>query len=128
LGANFQEFIAMARYQPVPKWLVQVKLFYWKQGIDSSYSPSVSYGSNIFLSNNIPPRQMEFGYSVGTGLLAKAFVASFLVSYEARQNLFIDLSAYYRKYNVAAYPVLSSSTTVFSIALRLNIARRVFEF
>src|SRR5262249_19745159 len=109
LGANFQEFIGIARYQPAPKWFLQGKLFYWKQGIDSS---SESFGSNIFLVNTIPPRSRDFGYSLGDGLGTKGLMASFLLSYELRQNLFIDLSATFRKYDVDERPALSNKTTV----------------
>jgi hypothetical protein len=124
LGANFQEFIAIARYQPAPKWLLQGKLFAWKQGIDSSVT--VSYGSNIFLPNTL--RNREFGFHVGEDVFqAKTFIASFLLSYELKQNLFIDLSAFFRKYDVAAQS-LSLKTTVVSIGVRLNMHRREFEF
>lgn len=127
LGANFQEFIGIARYQPAPKWLLQGKFFYWKQGIDSSTTES--FGSNIFLPDILPYRRRESGYTLGEGgLQAKAFIASFLLSYELRQNLFIDLSAFFRKYDVAARPSLSTKTTVLSIGVRLNMQRREFEF
>jgi hypothetical protein len=124
LGANFQEFIGIARYQPAPKWLLEGKLFYWKQGIDSSNT--VSYGSNIFLPYTF--RNRDFGFHIGEDLYqAKTFIASLLLSYEVRQNLFIDLSAFYRKYDVAATST-STKTTVISIGIRLNAARRNFEF
>ncbi|MFI5185708.1 MAG: capsule assembly Wzi family protein [Chitinophagales bacterium] len=124
LGANFQEFIGIARYQPAPKWLLEAKLFYWKQGIDSSNT--VSYGSNIFLPYTF--RNRDFGFHIGEDLYqAKTFIASFLLSYELRQNLFIDISALYRKYNVAATST-STKTTVISIGVRLNAVRRQFEF
>jgi hypothetical protein len=124
LGANFQEYIGIARYQPAPKWLLQGKLFWWKQGIDSS--TTVSYGSNIFLPNTL--RNRDDGFDVGEDLYqAKTVIASFLLSYELKQNLFIDLSAFFRKYDVAAQSV-SMKTSVFSIGVRLNMHRREFEF
>ena len=126
LGANFSEWIGIARYQPAPKWLLQGKLFLWKQGIDSSSTES--WGSNIFLPNTIPPRQTEFGYHIGDGLNVKGFIASFLLSYELKQNLFIDLSAFFRKYDVSDRPALTTKTTVLSIGVRLNMNRREFEF
>ena len=36
LGANFSEYIGIARYQPAPKWLAVGKLIYFTQGRDSS--------------------------------------------------------------------------------------------
>jgi hypothetical protein len=126
LGANFQEFIGIATYQPAPKFLLQAKLFYWKQGIDSTSTES--FGSNIFLPNTPPLRAREFGYHIGDGLGVKAVIASFLLTYELRQNLFIDLSAFFRKYDVPTRSSLSTKTTVLSVGVRLNITRREFEF
>jgi hypothetical protein len=124
LGANFQEYLGIARYQPAPKWMLLGKLFWWKQGIDSS--TTVSYGSNIFLPNTL--RNRDDGFGVGEDLYqAKTVIASFLLSYELKQNLFIDLSAFFRKYDVAAQS-LSMKTSVFSLAVRLNMHRREFEF
>jgi len=86
----------------------------------------VSYGSNIFLPYTF--RNRDIGFHIGEDLYqAKTFIASLLLSYEVRQNLFIDLSAFYRKYDVAATST-STKTTVISIGIRLNAARRIFEF
>jgi len=128
LGANFYEFIGIARYQPAPKWLLQGKLFFWNQGLDSS---AESFGSNIFLPNVSPYRTKEYGYRIGDGLGSKAVVASFLLSYELKQNLFIDVSALFRKQNIDASPTApaaSKNTSVFSLGVRLNMHRREFEF
>ncbi|TMI85168.1 MAG: hypothetical protein E6H10_04200 [Bacteroidetes bacterium] len=128
LGANFYELIGIARYQPAPKWLVQGKLFFWNQGLDSS---AESFGSNIFLPNVSPYRTKDFGYRIGDGLGSKAVIASFLVSYELKQNLFIDVSALFRKQNIDASPstpAVSKNTSVISLGVRLNMQRREFEF
>ena len=124
LGASFQEFIGIARYQPAPKWYLEGKLFFWKQGTDTSNT--VSYGSNIFLPYTFRNRENEF--QTGEDLYpGKTFTASFLLSYELKQNLFIDLSAYYRKYDVSATSTLTKTTAV-SLGIRLNAFRRQFEF
>ena len=124
LGASFQEFIGIARYQPAPKWYLEGKLFFWKQGTDTSNT--VSYGSNIFLPYTF--RNRDNGFQTGEDLYpGKTFMASFLLSYELRQNLFIDLSALYRKYDVSATSTLTN-TTVISLGVRLNAFRRQFEF
>ena len=128
LGANFYELIGIARYQPAPKWLIQGKLFFWNQGLDSS---AESFGSNIFLPNGSPYRTKEYGYRIGDGLGSKAVIASFVVSYELKQNLFIDVSALFRKQNIDASPTApatSKNTSVFSLGVRLNMHRREFEF
>jgi hypothetical protein len=124
LGASFQEFIGIVRYQPAPRWLLEGKLFYWKQGTDTSNT--VSYGSNIFLPYTFRNRDNDFQTGVDLNP-SKTFLGSLLLSFELRQNLFLDLSALYRKYDVAATGV-STKTTVISFGVRLNAARRTFEF
>ena len=126
LGANFHEFIGIARYQPAPKWMLTGKLFFWDQGLDSSANES--WGGNIFLPNTMPPRLYDYGYHIGDGVGATGSIASLAISYELKQNLFIDLAAFFRKYDVPAMPALTKNTTVISIGVRLNAQRREFEF
>ena len=125
LGANFQEFIAIARYQPAPRWLMHAKIIAWKQGLDQ---PGDSYGANIFLPNNPTYRLREFGYDLGEGRQSKGLYASFLLSYEVRENLFIDLSLVKRKLDITTAPITTTDATIISGGIRLNIQRRVFEF
>lgn len=125
LGANFSEFIGIARYQPAPKWLVQGKLIYYTQGRDSS---AQSYGSNIFYPNIPPFRTGDYGYSIGSGWKTNVFLASFLLSYEWRENLFVELSGQYRKLDTKTTPIVSTSSTIISFGVRWNLARRDFDF
>ena len=126
LGANFKEMIGIARYQPAPKWLAQIKLIRYTQGVDSNSTES--FGSNILLPNVFPYRLREFGFDIGSGQMAKATLASFLVSYELRENLFLEISALFRKYDLTTPPVSTQKTTVISAGVRWNIHRREFDF
>lgn len=125
LMANFQEFIGVARYQPAPKWLAVAKLMYYQQGRDSS---AASYGSNIFLPNTPPYRTSEYGFDIGSGWKTNVFYASLLVSYEFRENLFVELNALYRKQETVTAPLTSANTSVISLGVRWNMHRRDFEF
>lgn len=125
LMANFQEFIGIARYQPAPRWTMVAKLMYYQQGRDSS---AVSYGSNIFLPNTPPYRQADFGYNIGSGWKTNVLYGSFLLSYEWKENLFIDVNAIYRKQETVTAPVTSANTSVISVGVRWNMNRRNFEF
>lgn len=125
LGANFREWIAIARYQPAPKWQITGKLIAYTQGRDSS---NRSFGSNIFYPNVPPFRQADFGYEIGSGWKTSVFIGSFLVSYEWRENLFFELSALVRKQETKTAPVVSGNTAVFSFGLRWNMHRREFDF
>ncbi len=125
LGANFREWIAIARYQPAPKWLITGKLIAYTQGRDSS---SRSFGSNIFYPNVAPFRQADFGYEIGSGWKTSVFIGSFLVSYEWKENLFFELSALVRKQETKTAPLISGNTSVVSFGLRWNMHRREFDF
>jgi len=125
LGANFQEFIGMARYQPAPKWLGIAKLIYYTQGRDSS---SRNFGSNIFLPNQPPYRTGDFGYTIGSGWKTNVFYASFLLSYEWRENFFLELNAVYRKQDTKTPPITSSNTSIVSFGVRWNMHRREFDY
>jgi hypothetical protein len=125
LGANFREWIAIARYQPAPKWLVTGKLIAYTQGRDSS---SRSFGSNIFYPNIAAFRQEDFGYEIGSGWKTAVFIGSFLVSYEWKENLFFEFSALVRKQETKTAPIVSGNTSVISLGLRWNMHRREFDF
>jgi hypothetical protein len=127
LGAGFQEVIAIARYQPAPKWMLLGKLIYYTQGRDSNLV--YSYGSNIFLPNVPPARASDFGYYIGkSGVKTNVIYASFLLSYELRENLFLELNALMRKQDVKTPPVSSVNTSVISFGLRWNMHRREIDY
>lgn len=125
LGANFSEWIGMARYQPAPKWTLTGKIFYWKQGLDSN---SRNFGSNIFLPNQPPYRVGDYGYKIGSGMLAKTTIGSLLISYELKENFYVETSVAYRKFDVPDINQRSSSRAIISFGLRWNMHRRGFEF
>ena len=134
LGANFQEFIGIIRYQPAPKWYVNAKAIYYKQGLDSA---GYNFGSNVFRLYNEgrPPlepgnplsAQRDYGFKVGSGTKATCLNASLAVSYEWRENFYIDLLAQHRSYKIAANN-LTASNTFISAGIRLNIFRREYDF
>lgn len=125
LGANFSEIIGVARYQPAAKWLAVAKLIYYTQGRDSS---SQSYGSNIFYPNQAPFRQGDYGYNIGSGWKTNVLLASFLLSYEFRENFFVELNALFRRQETKTVPLTSANTSVLSLGLRWNMHRREFDF
>jgi hypothetical protein len=124
LGANFNEFIAIARYQPASRWLLQAKAFYFMQGKDTG---NVSFGSDILLPNVPPYRTKDFGYNLGDAVQGKSALASLLVSFELKPNFFIETNAVYRKENAT---IISPAKNTFIIygGIRWNMHRRDFEF
>jgi hypothetical protein len=125
LMANFKELIGTARYQPAPKWMVQAKAIYYQQGRDAD---SVSYGSNIFLPHVAPYRVSEYGFNIGSGWKTNVMYASLLVSYELRENLFLELFGVARKQETKTPPILSQNSTIVSFGIRWNMHRREFDF
>ncbi len=125
LMAGFSEFIGIARYQPAPRWLAMGKLIYYTQGRDSS---SRSFGSNIFLPNGPPYRTGDYGYRIGSGWKTNVLFGSFLLSYELRENLFLELNAVVRRQETKTPPLTSTNTSVISFGVRWNMHRRDFEF
>lgn len=125
LGANFSEWIGIARYQPAPKWLIEGKLVSYTQGRDSS---TRNFGGNIFLPNTPPFRSGDFGYDIGSGWNTDVLYASFLLSYELRENMFLELQAIRRKEETNTVPLRSMSSTILSFNFRWNMFRREIDF
>ena len=125
LMANFKEYIATARYQPAPRWMIMGKIMAYTQGRDST---NQSYGSNIFLPNTPPYRIGDYGYHIGSGWKTNVFYGSLLVSYEIRENLFLELNAVARKEETKTAPLSSVNTSVITFGVRWNMHRREFDF
>jgi len=122
LGANFQEFIGIARYQPMKKLFIQCKAIYYYQGLDSL---GHNMGSNILRDYNT--RDRNYDWRIGTGDEARCIYLSTNASYEMRENLFIDAGVTIRNYKLASGS--KQNTTLFNIGFRWNIAgKREFDF
>ena len=129
LGANFQEWIGIARYQPAPKWLLQAKAIYYVQGRDTSAPGNgTTFGSNIFLPNAPPYRTKDFGFELGSGERTKVALASFLVSYEWKPNLFFEGNAVIRKQTASKNSLPGDDAFIISAGIRWNMHRREFDF
>jgi hypothetical protein len=122
LGANFQEFIGIANYQPVPKWYINAKLIYYYQGLDSA---GKNFGSNPF--RDYTTRTANTGFKIGSGNKATCLNSMLQVSYEWKENLYFDLSVQYRDYKTAN-GTGQSNTTMVSAGIRLNMFRREYDF
>lgn len=122
LGANFQEFLGIIRYQPAPKWYVYLQAIYYYQGLDSA---GKNFGGNIF--RDYTTRSMNDGFKIGSGNKATCFNSFLQVSYELKENLFLELSGQYRQYKTLINPV-SSNTTLITGGIRLNMFSRKYDF
>jgi hypothetical protein len=125
LGANFAEFIAIARYQPAYKWNLEGKIIYYKQGLDSA---GVNFGGDIF--ENYVTRPRDYGFQIGSGIPANVVNISGLLSYQWKENVFLELSAMYRSFSVSdpTNTYHSSSSTTFTAGVRINMFRRQYDY
>lgn len=123
LGANFQEFIGIADYQPAPRWYINAKAIYYYQGLDTA---GVNFGGNIF-RDYTNGRNNFTGFKVGSGAKATCFNGSLLISYELKENLFLDASIQQRMYKISGIPG-NSNTTLVTAGIRLNMFKRSYDF
>ena len=124
LGANFQEFIGIIKYQPAPKWYVNARVIAFKQGLDSANGRN--YGANPFnLPNN--NRVGDYGYTLGSGRKATGLNGVLQLSYEWKENLYFDITAQYRNYQIANEAAIPNATII-SAGIRLNVSRREYDF
>lgn len=129
LGASFQEFVGIARYQPLKKLYLQAKLIRYSQGIDTSAASLGSDPLKPYTTRPINPatgKLQEYGFYVGSGNKVTSLNLNFLASYEIRENMFIDANIQRRNYKMTIGS--DKNTTVLSLGFRWNMARRDFDF
>ena len=122
LGANFQEFIGIAMYQPTPKWNIYAKAIYYFQGLDSA---GKNYGGNPF--ENYQSRTAQTGFKVGSGNKATCLNTFLQASYELRENIYLDASFQYRTYKLLNTPVKTNSTII-TAGIRINMYKRDHDY
>lgn len=123
LGANFVEAIGIVKYQPHPKWTTSARLIVWKQGTDTASS---NFGTDIFRANTT--RSGDYGYALPTGPRSTGINAQVLVSYEVKENLFLEASALIRNLKTAIAEVPERKTAVISAGIRMNMFRREYDY
>jgi hypothetical protein len=124
LGANFVEAIGIVRYQPHPKWTTSGRLIVWKQGTDTADS---NVGSNVFMVNTTRPSG-DYGYKLPSGPRGTGVNAQLLVSYEVKENLFLEASALIRNLNSGIESIGDRNASVFTAGIRMNMFRREYDY
>jgi hypothetical protein len=122
LGANFQEFMGIVRYQPAPKWHVYLQGIFYYQGLDSA---GKNFGANIF--RDYTTRTMNDGFKIGSGNKATVLNTWLQVSYEVRENIFFEVTGQYRHYKTIKNPA-ASTTTLFTGGIRINMFNRRYDY
>jgi len=126
LGSNFYEMAAIVRYQPLPRLNLIAKSFYAKKGLDASANEN--YGGDILKNNNT--RQNEYGNKIAQGAVNKIAYIDLTASYMLKHNFFIDVKQIIRNSTGdPSLPILyNTNSSITSLALRWNIAQRLYEF
>ncbi len=117
LGANFQEIVGIVKYQPAPKWNIDARAIYYFQGLDSA---GQNFGSNPF--ELYTTRTKDYGYYVGDGKKVNCANLSMTLSYEVRENLFLEGTTLFRKYTGI------NNVSMFNLGIRWNAARRDYNY
>jgi hypothetical protein len=128
LGAGFQEYLAIVRYQPLNKLYLQAKFMYYYQGLDSA---GQHMGSNILTdyrnrAKDANGQIRNYGWNIGSGDKATCVYFNANASYEVWENLFLDAGFTLRNFKTELG--YKQNTTMFNIGFRWNMARREFDF
>jgi hypothetical protein len=121
LGANFKEYIAIIKYQPIPKLALQAKLISYTQGLDSA---GKNMGSDV--NQLYTTRPTEYGWFIGRGIDAKCLIAHVSATYEIMPNIFIDADYIIRNYKKEG--ALDVNSNIFNVGFRMNLRKRVYDF
>jgi hypothetical protein len=122
LGANFNELIGIVRYQPIPRLNLIAKAIYVDIGRDDQ---GENWGSDILKPSQT--RVQEYNNTIGQGYSNTILMLSMTASYMLKHNLFLDVNQVVRqsKCDLAFY---NNNTSITSLALRWNIAPRLYDF
>jgi len=122
IGANFKEFIAIIRYQPIPKLTFTGKIIAANYGLDTLNS---NYGKDIL--KDFTTRNSDQGNVIAQGINTNLIFADFSASYMFWHNTFVDFKLIYRNQN-SVDDQFDQNSTIYALSLRWNIAQRLQEF
>jgi len=123
LGGNFQEVLAIAKYQPFKRLMLTAQLNLANYGEDED--EATNWGKDVMKSYNT--RVQEYDNKIGQGVDSRLFYGDLTLSYMWKHNLFFDLRGIYRKLN-SELDERDSKTTYLSASMRWNISRKLHDF
>ncbi len=122
LGSNFNEWVGIVRYQPVPRLNITLKSFFATVGRDDI---GTNWGGDILKNNST--REYDYGNKIGQGVENRIMFLDFTASWMFRQNVFIDLKQTFRQ-SESALTFYNNNTSLTSLAFRWNIPQRLYDF
>ncbi|MDP3354030.1 MAG: gliding motility protein RemB [Flavobacteriaceae bacterium] len=129
-GANFREFIGIARYTK-DRWFGNAKLVLGEKGFDFNTSTNQkSYGGDVFKDND--DRASNYGNKIGQGNTAKIFIGDLQVGYliNPATNLKLFGGITYRNFNpdLPTNTFNKTNTAWFNIGFRTDLFNWYFDF
>jgi len=121
-GANFREFITLARYQPFRRFSFIAKFITSMYGEDDDNS---NWGKDIMQS--YITREQEYGNEIGQGYATHFNYFDFTSTYHFKHNVFFDLQFVFRNVE-SELDVLDDHTFYAMVHFRYNIPRKEFDF
>ncbi len=127
-GANFWEFITIARYKK-DRWYADAKFIIGKKGFDIEGDP-ISYGGNLYIDYN--KRGSDVGQTLAQGNKTSIFIgdlrAGYLVNPATNLKLFVNVT--YRKFtpSIVTTNFVPTTTTWFNLGFRTDLFNWYFDF
>ena len=129
LGANFEEWSHILRWQPIKRLQLTAKFIYSKFGEDRNNSEN--WGADILKDYDNRSRKVLYddlyGNYIGQGRSAITAIADLRATFQIKHNLFIEGHFMNRQYN-SAVNKLDYTNTITSFGIRWNIAARQMQF
>lgn len=130
-GANFREFIAIARYHK-GRWFADAKLTYGQRGFDfDTEEDGFNYGGNIYKNYNVD-RPFDTGVSIAQGNTTTILIADLQAGYlvNPSSNLKFFGSLIYRNFDPNQNNATASknATTWVSVGLRADLFNWYFDY
>lgn len=124
LGANFHEHVGIIRFQISNRVWLKASAIYAVYGNDTNGS---NWGKDIRRSyeDNSLPRL--FGNRITQGVKTDLLIADLLISYMVKHNMFIDLTALYRKTS-SDMAIFNTETVFVTATFRWNFGERRWDF
>lgn len=130
LGANFNEWIGILRYQPLKRLQITGKAFLINYGSDTSYSStsgSDNWGSNLMKDYDKASQVRFIGNTLGQGIENNIVLLNLQLTWMLRHNLFIDFNQILRAQEVSIAS-RSYNSAVTTVGIRWNIPKRNHDF
>jgi hypothetical protein len=126
LGSDLMELIAIAKYQPAKNLFLTLKGIYVQQGRDSLNNKS--YGNNIFKNNGSGYRFSDNNVGFFNGSQSDVLYLNANISYELKNNLYIDAGATYRSESASSSINANYKNSFMYLGFRLNTIRREYDY